>query len=116
MNLWNPSFVVDNGWVNGYDVNYNESNNDVLTIIDLIWRWKHNELMILMWQLLYEILNLWKWNNWNGYDMNVLIYIETGKIMYYILLIVICCFVTEMMNLWNPNLVVDNGWVNCSWC
>ena len=64
MNLWNPHLVVDNGWVNGYDVNYNER-NDVLTIIDLIWRWKHNELMILMWQLLNEMFNLWKWNNWN---------------------------------------------------
>ena len=78
MNLRNPNLVVDNGWVNGHDVNDNER-NDVLTIIDLIWRWKHNELMILMWQLLNEMLNFWKWNSlkWQWYeDLN---YFETGK-------------------------------------
>ena len=70
MNLWNPNLDVDNEWINGYDVNDNDR-NDVLTIIDLIWRWKQNELMILMWQLLNEMLNLWKWNSWNGDDMNI---------------------------------------------
>ena len=70
MNLWNPNLVVDNGKDNGYDVNDN-GRNDVLTSIDLIWRWKHNELMILMWQLLNEMLNLWKWNSWNGDDMKI---------------------------------------------
>ena len=62
--------IVDNVWVNGYDVSDNDR-NDVLKIIDLIWRWKHNELMILIWQLLNEMLNLWKLNSWNGDDMNI---------------------------------------------
>ena len=70
INSWNPILIVDNGWVNGYDVNDNDR-NDVLTIIDMIWRWKNNEIIILMWQLLKEMLNLWKWNSWNGNDMNI---------------------------------------------
>ena len=70
MNLRNPNLVVDNGKDNGYDVNDN-GRKDVLTIIDLVWRWKHNELMILMWQLLNEMLNLWKWNSWNDNDINI---------------------------------------------
>ena len=81
MNLWNPNLVVDNGWDNGHDVNDNDR-NDVLTIIDLIWRWKPNELMILMWQLLNEMLNFWKWNSWNGNDINIDFTFETGKNMY----------------------------------
>ena len=68
MNLRNPNMVVDNGWVNGYDVN---DRNDVLTIIEMILPWKNNELMILMWQLLNEMLNLWKWNSWNCDCMNI---------------------------------------------
>ena len=39
MNLWNQNLIVDNGWLNGYDVNDNDR-NDMLTIIDTIWRWK----------------------------------------------------------------------------
>ena len=51
VNSWDPNLIVENGWVNGYDVNDNDR-NDVLTIIDMIWRWKNNELMIQMWHLL----------------------------------------------------------------
>ena len=36
MNSWNPTLIVDNGWVNGYDVNDNDR-NDLLTINDIIW-------------------------------------------------------------------------------
>ena len=79
MNLRNPNLVVDNGWVNGHDVNDNDR-NDVLTIIDLIWRWKHNELMILMWQLLNEMLNFWKWNSLNGNDINIDFTLKLAKI------------------------------------
>ena len=39
MNSWNPILIVDNEWVNGIDVNDNDR-NDVLTITDMIWRWK----------------------------------------------------------------------------
>ena len=106
LNSWNPNLVVDNGWVNVYDVNDNDR-NDVLTIIEMIWRWKNIELMILVierkcWSseneiaemVMIWILNLlWNWPN-------------------YVLLIVIFYFVTENMNLWNRNLVVDKGWVN----
>ena len=70
INSWNPILIVDNGRVNGYDVNDNDR-NDVLTIIDMIWRLKNNEIIILMWPLLKEMLNLWKWNSWNGDDMNI---------------------------------------------
>ena len=79
MNSWNPNLVVDNGWVNGHDVNDNDR-NDVLTIIDLIWRWKHNELMILMWLLLNEMLNFWKWNSLNGNDINIDFTLKLAKI------------------------------------
>ena len=39
--------MLDNGCFNGYDVNDNDRNY-VLIIIDMIWRWNNNELMILM--------------------------------------------------------------------
>ena len=52
LNSWNPNLVVDNGWAHGYDVNDNDSNNDMFTITDMIWRWKDNELIFLMWHLL----------------------------------------------------------------
>ena len=45
--------------------------------------------MVMIWILKL----LWNWKN-------------------YVSLIVICYFVTETMNLWNPNLIVDNGWFN----
>ena len=48
MNVWNPNLVVDNGWVNCYDVNDNDINDVLLTIIEMIWRWKNIELMILV--------------------------------------------------------------------
>ena len=70
INSWNPILIVDNGRVNGYDVNDNDR-NDVLTIFDMIWRLKNNDIIILMWPLLKEMLNLWKWNTWNGHDMNI---------------------------------------------
>ena len=70
MNLWKPNLVVDNGWVNGYDVK-NDDRNDVLIIMEMCWRSKNNELVVLMRQLLNEMLNLWKWNSWNGDDMNI---------------------------------------------
>ena len=59
MNLWNPNLIVDNGWFNGNDVNDNDR-NDVFTNIEMIWRWKNNDLILLMWRLLNEMLNLWK--------------------------------------------------------
>ena len=70
MNLWNQNLIVDNRWLNGYDVNDNDK-HDLLTIIDMIWRRKNNELMILKWQLLNDMLNLLKWNSLNGDDMNI---------------------------------------------
>ena len=33
INSWDPNLIVENGWVNGYDVNDN-GRNDVLTNID----------------------------------------------------------------------------------
>ena len=79
LNSWNPNLVVDNGWAHGYDVNDNDR-NDVLTIIDLIWRWKNIELMILMWLLLKEMLNFWKWNSLNGNDINIEFTLKLAKI------------------------------------
>ena len=79
LNSWNPNLVVDNGWAHGYDVNDNDR-NDVLTIIDLIWRWKNIELMILMWLLLKEMLNFWKWNSLNGNDINIDFTLKLAKI------------------------------------
>ena len=79
LNSWNPNLVVDNGWAHGYDVNDNDR-NDVLTIFDLIWRWKNIELMILMWLLLKEMLNFWKWNSLNGNDINIDFTLKLAKI------------------------------------
>ena len=61
MNVWNPNLVVDNGWVNCYDVNdvnYNDINDVLLTIIEMIWRWKNIELMILVIERNVEVLKM----------------------------------------------------------
>ena len=106
---WNPNLIVDNEWVNGYDVNDNDRNDVLLTIIEIIWRWKNNELMILMRQLLNEMFNFWKWNSRNGDDLNIEFTLQLAKLYVFWLWFY---FVTETMNLWNRNLVDDNGWVN----
>ena len=106
---WNPNLIVDNEWVNGYDVNDNDRNDVLLTIIEIIWRWKNNELMILMRQLLNEMFNFWKWNSRNGDDLNIEFTLQLAKLYVFWLWFY---FVTETINLWNRNLVVDNGWVN----
>ena len=106
---WNPNLIVDNEWVNGYDVNDNDRYDVLLTIIEIIWRWKNNELMILMRQLLNEMFNFWKWNSRNGDDLNIEFTLQLAKLYVFWLWFY---FATETMNLWNRNLVVDNGWVN----
>ena len=106
---WNPNLIVDNEWVNGYDVNDNDRNDVLLTIIEIIWRWKNNELMILMRQLLNEMFNFWKWNSRNGDDLNIEFTLQLAKLYVFWLWFY---FVTETINLWNRSLVVDNGWVN----
>ena len=108
MNSWSPILIVDKGWVNSIDVNDNDR-NDVLTIIDIFGHRKNNEIMVLIWQLINEMLNLWKWNSLNSDDMNIEFTLELAELYIFWFWFY---FVTETMNLWNPNLIVDNGLFN----